>query len=204
MKKCILIFVVLITILSGCRNRKNKSSEIVCTVDKIMVSDFPTKKGFDPILKRRYHSFNIYVSLLIINNTRDTINIPFSNSSINIKDLIDRSLFIGYIKDTKIKFLRFDKKNIIFPNDSIRILLYTTHFKPTVNDSLFICQLKNIRLRYEFDNKTDSTNKYLNKLVINNTKQGIYSQLGNNINPEVAFGLLKMDSNEISKFCGHE
>ena len=204
MKKCILIFVVLITILSGCRNRKNKSSEIVCTVDKIMVSDFPTKKGFDPILKRRYHSFNIYVSLLLINNTRDTINIPFINNSINKKEILDRSLFIGYIKDTKINFLRVDNENEISPKDSIRILLYTSHFKPTVNDSLFICQLKNIQLTYEFDDKIDSKNKYLNKLVINNTKQGIYSQLGNNINPEVAFGLKKTDLNGISKFCGHE
>jgi len=203
MKKCILIFVVLITILSGCRNRKNKSSEIVCTVDKIMVSDFPTKKGFDPILKRRYHSFNIYVSLLLINNTRDTINIPFINRSIK-KELIDSSLFIGYIKDTKIKFFRVDNKNKILPKDSIHILLYTSQFKPTVNDSLFICQLKNIRLIYDFYDKKDSKNKYLNKLVINNTKQVIYSQLGNNINPEVAFGLKKTDLNGISKFCGHE
>lgn len=204
MKNFILLFVVLVIILSSCRNDRNNSSEIFCTVDEIMLSDFPIKKGFDPILKRRYHSFSIYVSLLMINNTRDTVNIPVSNSSININELIDRSLFIGYIKDTKIIFLRVDKKNKIFPKDSIHILLYTSHFKPTVNDSLFICQLKNIRLIYEFDKKTDGPSKYLNKLVINNTKQGIYSRLGNNISPEVAFSLKKTDSNGIRKFCGHE
>lgn len=203
MKKKYLLFVGLVIIMSSCQIDRNNSSAIICNVEKIMASDFPIKKGFDPIIKRRYHSYNIYVSLLIINNTTDTISIPVNDNILNSKGLIDRSLFIGYIKDTRINFSRVDNNNKIQPKDSIHVWLYSSHFTPTVNDSLFICQLKNIRLEYECDKKTNRTKKHLKKIVINNTKQNIYYGLGNNISPEVAFDLKKMDSNGINKFCGH-
>jgi hypothetical protein len=154
-----MLLIVLILGLNSCihTNDNLNAKGIYCYIGKVKISKFPNLGGY-----------NIYVSLKVINKTKDTIFTPsydlpsYTSSS--------KSYFIGQIDSERIDMERITGKSKIPPNDSIRILLFYRLYKPRVTDSLFVTKIKNMKIEYKYTNKTNASLNYMRVAKIQRTK----------------------------------
>ena len=177
----LLIGLFIIFILSGCINKIN-NSKIECNVGKILVSRYPNQK-----------IYNIYVTLIMKNNTNHTLFFPIKKETSNQKGLTLESCFFGIVKNTKINFTRVDSNSKILSNDSILVLLYCQYFKPDYNryktDSMYFEQIKDIQFIYEYNLNNKILDDTIRNLKINRLKSSKFIELKNNIDYRVAFYL---------------
>lgn len=114
---------------------------IDCYVGRVKISEYP-----------EFESFNIYLSIKMINNTKDTIFVPPPYDSL-FPEVISNSYFMGQIESDEIYFNKIRRNSYIPPYDSIKILLYHDLYKPKVADSLFIKEMENMTIKYKYEDE---------------------------------------------------
>lgn len=172
---CMLLIVVLFGLNSCVHTNENPNiTGIYCYIGKIKISKLP-----------HLGRYNIYISLKVINKTKDTVYTPSYNLSSYIP--LSKSYFIGQFDSENIDFDRINGKSKIKPNDSIRILLFYRLYKPKIADSLFISKIKNIKIEYKYTNKTNTSLNYMRVAKILRTKHTKFVILKNYTNVEGAF-----------------
>jgi len=111
-------------------------------------------------------SYNIYVSLKMVNNTNDTLFLPTSDSIVPFP----RSAFVGCLYHDKIKFSELGNRSKILPKDSIYIRLVSLYYKPKTNDSIFLKEIQKVKVEYEYPNsKPQIPCKYIKEINIQRT-----------------------------------
>ena len=131
-------------------------------------------------------SYNIYMSLKLINNTIDTLFFP-TNDSIK-RTVFPHSAFVAHMFNDKIEFRELRKRSKILPRDSISILLFSTYYKPKTNDSIFLKEIQKVKVEYEYPKSNQQvSNKYIKEINIQRTPKTKFEILEDNKSIEGIF-----------------
>lgn len=167
MKTKTLFLVTLIFFINCSHKKSNNEPEIDCYIGRIKLIEYPS-----------FDSYNIYASLKIKNNTKDTIYIP-PYDSFRIY-YYEKSYFIGQIESDTIHFEQLTDHRIL-PNDSVRVLLIRQLYKPKVADSLFIKEIKNMNIEYSYKNEEEDKEttifNYIRDIKIQKTNHTRFEKL---------------------------
>jgi len=156
MKYARLAILAVLSFLVSC-TQIDESAKTRCYIGRIKIS------------KQTYlGSYNIYVSLKLINNTIDTLFFP-TNDSIK-RTVFPHSAFVAHMFNDKIEFRELRKRSKILPKDSICILLFCTYYIPKTNDSIFLKEIQKVKVEYEYPNsKPQIPCKYIKEINIQRT-----------------------------------
>lgn len=173
--KYVKLTIIAISLFSISCMRVDEDAKIRCYIGRIKIS------------KQSYlGSYNIYVSLKLINNTSDTLFFP-TNDSIDLT-VFPRSAFVTHMLNDKIKFRMLRKKTKILPMDSIRILLFSTYYKPKTSDSIFLREIQKANIEYEYPvTNYQAKNRYIKKIRIQRTSKTKFEILEDNKSIEGIF-----------------
>jgi hypothetical protein len=167
--------IIVISLFSISCMRIDESAKTRCYIGRIKIS------------KQSYlGSYNIYVSLKLINNTSDTLFFP-TNDSIDLP-VFPRSAFVGHVLHDSIIFRELRRRDKIYPKDSISILLFSTYYKPKTTDSIFLKEIQKVDVEYEYPvTNYQDKNRYIKKIHIQRTPKTKFEILEDNKSIEGIF-----------------